>query len=379
MSATPAESPVPQLSWKQALAWRVRRHHLAERAPHECWLDVIRCIGGLHAQLMSSAELSVWARVDGIERREIDRAVWQDRQLIKTWAMRGTLHLLPADEYLLWQTAFASFRQYLAPNWLRYFEVTTSDLDQIVAAVDSALRDRMLTRDELADAVGRITGSAVLGDKLRQSWGSLLKPACFLGHLCFAPGQGQKVRFTSPKTWLSNPPAAAAHEPMIEITRRYLGAYGPATTEDFARWWGMSRAAAGVLIRQAGAVAVQIDGGPQAWLLPDDVEKVTSSTPVRSVRLLPAFDPYVIAASPHALRMMPGDFRKLIYRPQGWLSPVLLVDGRMEGIWRLERKRARLHVHVEPFAPLQRRAIKSIREEAERLAAFLGGTLELKL
>lgn len=49
------------------------------------------------------------------------------------------------------------------------------------------------------------------------------------------------------------------------------------------------------------------------------------------MRLLPAFDPYVVAASCHAASLLPGDLRHRVYRPQGWLSPVLLVNGRMEG------------------------------------------------
>jgi hypothetical protein len=66
-----------------------------------------------------------------------------------------------------------------------------------------------------------------------------------------------------------------------------------------------------------------------------------------------------------------------VYRPQGWLSPVLLVDGRVAGTWRHERRGDRLAVAVEPFAALPARTKKAVAGEAERLAAFTGGTLEL--
>src|ERR1035438_4743592 len=87
-----------KLTWSRAAAWRTRRHHLVERAPASSMLAVARRLCGLHAQLMSSAELTLWARVEDLDRRAVARALWEDRTLVKSWAMRGTLHLLPADE-----------------------------------------------------------------------------------------------------------------------------------------------------------------------------------------------------------------------------------------------------------------------------------------
>ena len=95
------------------------------------------------------------------------------------------------------------------------------------------------------------------------------------------------------------------------------------------------------------------------------------------VRLLPAFDQYVIAATKQAGHFLAGDHRDRIYRPQGWISPVLLIDGVMAGVWRHERKGRRLEVVVDPFGRLRRGARPAIADEAERLAAYLGGELAL--
>ena len=97
------------------------------------------------------------------------------------------------------------------------------------------------------------------------------------------------------------------------------------------------------------------------------------------MRLLPAFDSYVIAASPHAAHLLPApELRARIYRPQGWLSPVLLVGGMMQGVWRSERTGRRVVVRLEPFVTLPAWARRAAEGEAERLAAFLGGTLDLR-
>ena len=100
MAATAA-----RLGWAQVMAWRAARHHLDERVPAKATLDVVAEICGLHAQVMSSAELTLAARVEGLGPDDVRRALWEERSLVKTWAMRGTLHLLPAAELPLWQAA----------------------------------------------------------------------------------------------------------------------------------------------------------------------------------------------------------------------------------------------------------------------------------
>src|ERR1700737_129260 len=171
------EGDAARLTWRQVMAWRTQRHHLHRRASRAKMLDVIARIGGLHAQLLSPAELTLWARVEGLDPQAVQHALWQDRSLVKTWAMRGTLHLLPASELTLWQAAFNTDPRYLKPFWLRYFGVTSQELERLVAGIAEALDSRILTREELADEVSRITRSAELGGKIRQSWGTMLKPA----------------------------------------------------------------------------------------------------------------------------------------------------------------------------------------------------------
>src|SRR5919198_4826621 len=104
-----------KLTWPQVAAWRIRRHHLDRRAPVGSVLAVTSRLCGLHAQVMSSAELTLWARVEDLDRRAVQRALWEDRTLVKTWAMRGTLHLLPTGELPLWPAALSTSRRYLRP------------------------------------------------------------------------------------------------------------------------------------------------------------------------------------------------------------------------------------------------------------------------
>jgi hypothetical protein len=85
----------------------------------------------------------------------------------------------------------------------------------------------------------------------------------------------------------------------------------------------------------------------------------------------------VITATRQAEHLTLGPFKARIYRPQGWLSPVLLVNGRMDGTWRQETRGRRVQISIEPFVAPPAWVRRAAEAEAERLAAWAGGTLEL--
>jgi hypothetical protein len=321
---------------------------------------------------MSSAELSLWARLDGLDRAALQEALWQRRTLVKLWAMRGTLHLLPAAELSVWLAALGT--------QTKYWNTGHPEIDALAAAVGRALTGRILTREELAHAVEQLTNAPALGALVRAQWGWPLKPVSFRGQICFAPSPGTTVRFTSPATWLPDPlEKPDPEEALRAITRRFLYAYAPATAADLARWWGGYGPRHGAhLLAALGEEAVEVAiEGDRAWVLAQDVVALTHTTPGNVAQLLPAFDPWVIGASRTSPAFVDPQDRARVYRPQGWISPVVLVNGRMVGVWRQTRQGQRVTVAIEPFAPVPAWASAQVETEAARLAAFLGGDLAL--
>jgi hypothetical protein len=366
-----------RLSGAQTRSRRLRVHRLIERAPRDALLDVAGTLCGVHAQLQSSAELALWARIEGVRPGDLDRALWEERTLVKTWAIRGTLHLLPAAELGLWLAALGTYRHYLRPSWFKAFGIDEDELEALIAAVSEALRGRELTRNELAVHVARITGSPDLSAKLEDSWGAYLKPAAFRGQLCLAPPAGQNVRFTHPQTWVTELRTADEATALREVTRRYLHAYGPATREDYGRWWGISAAQALARLRALDDLTeVDVDGRRGLMLAADAADAATGQ-PTGAVRLLPAFDPYVVGSSRDDTGVLAARHKARVHRPQGWISAVLLVDGRIEGVWRHERRGGRVAVEIRPFAAPDDDVRAGAEAEARRLAEFLGGELEL--
>ena len=370
-----AEEERARLTWKQAIAWHVKRQHLDRRVPRRRLVQVTSELCGLHAQVMSSAHLTALCRIEGLQPGDIGKALWQNQKLIKTWAMRRTLHLLPADEYRMWLSAFGLYTDTKSPAWLAFFGITREELDAITEAVPQALTDKLLTRQELASEITRLTGLKKVRDKLCLGWGSLLKPACYKGYLCFGPNRGQQTQFALPAPMNGD----AVISPGA-IARKYLAAYGPATTRDFSRWLygGTGNRVARDMVAALGDEVVEVDiEGTNAWMLRKHVRSALQTGPAQMVRLLPAFDQYVFAAGLRSAQVLPGDFRGRVYRNQGWFSPVLLVDGRMDGIWRFDQKGNRLVVTIEPFVELKTRVKRAVGDEAARLAEFMESPLEL--
>jgi hypothetical protein len=119
------------------------------------------------------------------------------------------------------------------------------------------------------------------------------------------------------------------------------------------------------------AATVSLDGD-ELVMLAADVSSVEAAEPSGAVRLLPAFDHYVVAAPRDCDAVLPERARARVYRPQGWLSPVLVVDGVMAGVWAHEVARGPLEVEIEPFGRVAKAVRAAAEAEAAALAEFLG-------
>jgi hypothetical protein len=283
------------------------------------------------------------------------------------------LHLLPARELDIWLAALGTTT---GSGTTRHAQI-----EELTEAVARALEGRILTREELAVAVEQATGSATFAKWIRFSWGSYLKPACFRGQLCFAADDDGRARFTSPASWLGAPiEQRSPDDGLREMARRFLAAYAPATSGDLARWSGFDRARVRKMLAMLGDDAVEVDvEGTLAWMLRRDLRTAAAIEPTDAARVLPAFDPWTVGATRrHPAFLDPGHHTR-VYRPQGWISPVLLVNGRIVGVWRHEQRKQRLHVELEPFDRLSGWAREQLGTEAERLAGFLDAGIELRV
>jgi hypothetical protein len=334
---------------------------------------------GIHAQVMSTTDLQVAARVSPAPASSgaVPRALWEERSLVRVWCMRGTLHLLTPGQFAFYASVFDQAAQYGA-TWLRYFEVTADDMAALYDAFGQALESGgPLTRRELGAAVTAKAGSR-LGARLGSSWGELLKPAARRGLFVNGPNRGQETTYVRTDRWLPGFAPAAPETARVEWLRRYLRSYGPASAEDYARWLGVRQVGAvkASLTRLGDEVTEVVVGGRRLHALTADLGELSDTSPEPAVRLLPAFDTYVLG---HANRdhLMEAEKRPLVYRTAGWISPTVLAGGRVVGTWEHRLEADRLEVRMTPFDALSGDERGAVEAEAERLAAFFDRPLSL--
>jgi hypothetical protein len=344
----------------QVLAWRMSRQHLASPGKATA-VELARTLCGVQAQVPASAEQAITVRQADPQAGEVDHALRADRTMVRCWSVRGTLHLHAGDEAADYGAALAAARTWERASVLRGHGVTLAEIGAIIEAIAEVLPGRVLTREELTEAVLEHTGSSHLGEVLRSGWGFALKPASWLGLLCHGPSDGSRVTFTSPATWLPSWRPATADEAGPRLLRGYLAAYGPATLEDFGQW--LFRGTSPKLLKGWLAAArpdlseVDVDGRP-ALLRTADLDELRDTKPDKQVRLLPGFDQYVIAVN---RSLIPAEHRSKVSRTSGWISPVVLHCGRVAGVWKLEDGA----VHIEPFEELP---TKLLDAEIERIS-----------
>jgi Winged helix DNA-binding domain len=360
------------LTWTQVCSRRLARHGLAASAEYSRPADVVAAMAGTHAQVLSAAELAVGLRLADATRERVRTALWEEHTLVKTYGPRGTVHLLPTRDLPLWVTALSAVPP--QPNPFRDgVRMTAGQTEEVIAAIGSVLRDAELTIDELGAAVVAATGPWA-GDLVMPAfqglwprWRQVMHLAGMRGVLCFGPGRGRKVTYTSPARWL--PGGTGTREALAHVLTSYLRAYGPGTPQRFAHWLNAPVGwAAGVFDELAGELRrVEVDGAP-AWAAAGDT--FAPEDPPAGVRLLPYFDGYAyrVGNQPPDL-LYPGRATDRALRGNFQL---LLVDGVVAGLWHQRRTGRRADVTVEPLVRLTPGQRDELDHQVTRVGEFLG-------
>src|SRR5256712_2573910 len=373
-----SDSMVVKLSRAQVNSWRLSRHHLATRARKEQVEKVVSDLCGVQAQVLSYAALSIWATVEGITRQDVQDALWKHRSLVKTWCLRGTLHLISASDLPVYVTA-RKVTSVVKRDWLTP-EIDVEERKRIVGAIREALDGQILTRERLAEEVVKRLGmSASVRKHMLSGWGNLLHPAAERGYLCFGPSEGSKVTFVRPDQWIGRWDEPSGDEAWKILLRRFFSTYGPATHHDIGHWSGLRPDKAKMLMDYVVDELEQVDiDGQKRWGRREDVGTIVDGERVRSVKLLPSSDCYVMFYHPREL-LVSQNYRARVFRKLEGNAPVLLVDGVAGGVWEQRRKSGRTELTVHPFSNLSSGQKQLVRDEANSLGEFMGTNVEVTI
>lgn len=354
--------------------------HLRAARWHALWLDgaaatvaeVAAHLGGLQAQAAPPARLAVRPRAAGLTAAAVDQAC-ADRAVTRTWAMRGTLHLIATAD-LRWMTDLFGPVLVRKDRRRRLQLGLTDDLcEQALTALAAILAGSPpLTRAELIE---QLAAEGIAIDPRTQQPPHLLGYAAGRGLICRGPDRpGEEPTYVLLDEWAPEAPALDRDQARAELARRYLGGYGPASRADFTTWSGLPAAdtkrawelIAGETVPVAG---LEPDGSTPADPGLAALAGARLDAPPPRPRLLGHFDPLLMGYRDRDLVLDPAHTRR-IQAGGGFVQPTVLAEGRVAGTWRLDRRAGRLV--VEPFAPLTAGTRDALAGEAADVGRFSG-------
>jgi Winged helix DNA-binding domain len=353
-------------SWRSAAQFL---HPRRRRSP----ADLVHRLAGVQAQVRSAAGTALATRADGLTRERVDRARLRERSIVHTWAMRGTLHLIAAEDYAWMVPVVVAPQLSNAHRRLRQEGVTRDASADALRAIERMLeRDGPLDRSEIAE---RLDGRGIRARG--QALAHLLWLAAARGLICYGPDRGAAQRFILVRDWLSPSKVMQPEAALVELGARYLRAHAPARPADLAFWSGISltdarRAWLGLAPRLR---EISTARGPR-WSLRSSPSGGDPDGARGVVRLLPSFDEYLLGWRDRDVVVAPQDWRE-INRGGGWLHPAIVVDGRAVGTWTTTGASRGLRLEARPFSRLSSGARDGIAAEAAALASFLGTPIDV--
>jgi len=359
------------LSREQVSRLRQRSQRLLRLDPGapEMPADILGRVFCVQAQDLPAARLSLRARGSGFTDALVDAARQEERSIVWTSSLRGTLHLTTrADARWLVPT--------LAPGMIagdrRRMEQLGWDEEstrQGLVLLRKALQERgPLTRTEIARLL-RDQGLPSEG----QAVPHLIFRAAYETILCLGPDHGKEHTYILFTDWLGAPETLPEQDALARLARRYLQAYAPASPQDFAAWSGLKNGQARQAFALLEAERVEVDAaGDRLSLLQDQLpwlDERQADAPV--LRLLPRFDTYLLGYRDRSL-MIPPQYASRVNRGGGMIAATVLLDGRVIGNWSLQKKKNRLEITVQPFEPLPTSLRPMLESETEDIGRFLG-------
>ena len=369
------------LTWAEVWRRRLKRHWLLVAAQRERLAAVASDVCGIHAQVMTSADLSLGLRVENVTQKDVAAALWAERSLVKTYGVRGTLHLFNSQELGMWLAALQAKVPPRPPTAAELEALSKAQRKQVIEAMRAALDGQCLTRDELLQEivkrVGAWAGEGVwpaFGGALPR-WTLALGSAAQSGVLCCGPPRGNRVTYVRLDQWLEPMPVVDGKAALVEVCRRFVNVYGPATPAEFARWFYTTIAAARNLFAELSDELAEVDvEGWRAWL-PESAttcnEREAKTRVEPSVLLLPHFDCYVVGCHPRN-RLVPSWAPAALQKGTAAPFAVLMIDGVVGGLWQRRRKGKVLHVQVDAFSQLSRQQRTMLEAQAARVGEILG-------
>lgn len=351
-----------ELLGRRALGRALLARQLLLRRERVTALEAVERLAGMQAQSPQAPYTGLWSRIAGFDPEELSTLL-ADRSVVRIALMRGTVHLVTADDCLSFRPLVQSiFDRDLRTNAASRRGLEGLDREVFVGVARSWIDERPRTTAELRRLLAtrwpdRDPAALVYGVRN-------LLPCVQVPPRGLWRGSGRPT-LTTAQAWLGRPLDPAAS--LDALVLRYLAGYGPATVQDMQTWCGLTRLAEVFERLRPGLRTFRGEDGRELFDLPD-APRPDPDTPA-PVRFLPEYD-NCLRSHADRTRVLPDRMRRLPASGNDAPRPLFLVDGEVRGEWRLERGRKVATVSVTPFRPLSKRHVADVTAEAGRLSGF---------
>lgn len=331
---------------------------------------VVDRLVAIQAQDYNQALWAIGLRQPAATQAAVEQAI-ADKQIVRTWPMRGTLHFVTAVD-IRWLLALLTPRILArSTSRQRQLELDTAAFSRAEKLFTAALAgDRLLTRQEMMAVLEQ--GDVTTGG---QRGYHLLWWAAQTGLICFGPRQGKEDTFVLLDEWLPEGKRLDRDESLAKLTRRYFSGHGPATVQDFMWWSGLTAADArqGLEMVKTQLAQAHLDGQTY-WFSPAPPPTKAASP---TVHLLPAFDQYLLGYRERGAVLNLAWATRIVPGRNGVFKPILVVDGQVVGTWKRTLRQTKVVVKFNPFVPLSPAQTKAIGAAAEDYGRFLELPVEI--
>jgi hypothetical protein len=347
--------------------------------------EVVRRLLALQGQDYPGVLWSVGLRMRRPQRSAVEAAL-ASGDIVRSWPMRGTLHVLPAEDlgWLLSLTTERLLRE--ATTRRKQLELDDRTLEAArEVAIEALTGGRILTRTAL---LGEFEAAGI--STARQRGYHLLWHLSQTRTLVFGPAAGASQTFTLSSEWIRTPRKLEAEEALAELAVRYFTGHGPATVHDLA-WW------ASITVTQARSALASVrdrleqltlDGidyylhaatldaaGLDAAAL--DAPAAGNAGRRATVHALPGFDEFLLGYRDRSAALSPDQQLVVVPGGNGMFAPTIVDNGSVVGVWRKRQAGGGIRVTAEPFAPLSKRATSGFERALKRYGEFLGQPVTL--
>jgi Winged helix DNA-binding domain len=331
---------------------------------------VVAHLVGVQAQLLGAAGLALAARTDGLTEAAVTAARVEERSIVLTWAMRGTLHIVSAEDLDRFVPLLTEPHVGRSLRRLREEGAPPGDAERACELIERMLsRDGPLTRAEIG---ARLLRRGIRTDG--QVIAHLVWLAAAQRGVCFGPDRGSERTFVLARDWIGAPKRRADHEEAVrELALRYVRSHAPATVDDFAAWSGLR-------LRDARTAWTAI--APKTWHPRTPFGVMTSprgrlaEAPAGVVRALPDLDEYLLGWRNRGFAV-PPEHRLDVNAGGGFVRPTVLRDGTVIATWRIDRTPSRVDLAVRSFNRTTAATRRAVLAEASRLKALLDSPVEV--